>query len=320
MKFGMLGVGGQAALHAAAIHEIDDAELLVVAAAHSETADAFARTQKCASTDLATLLKDTALDAVIVATPTHLHVEQVIEALDAGKHVLCEAPVTWELSEIDQMLGIAEKAGRLLRPGLIHRFDAELQFVEAEIRRGAIGELVSISTRRLASPDWLQGQTLAESHYGDSIHELLYYDLDAFNWILGEIPEVVGASGRAVDGGFLQIAALMRAGDVTISAEASQQLPSGFPFTIEMDFVGTEAQIQLGYRFPADAPPEITLRRRDPGKLNDITVTSRDPFQEQIRIFMADALGDHQPFLSPRAARDALELALAIEEAAQSRP
>ena len=105
MKFGMLGTGGQAVLHAKAIASIEGAELVAVTSGHPETGEAFARSHGAVSfLNLAALLRDGEIDAVVIASPTHLHADQACDALAAGKHVFCEAPSAWTLADMDRML------------------------------------------------------------------------------------------------------------------------------------------------------------------------------------------------------------------------
>ena len=88
------------------------------------------------------LLDDKGVQAVYVATPTYLHVQQTIRALRAGKHVLCEKPMAMSLSEAEQMIAEAEKYNRKLAIGYMMRFHAWHQKLKQMIDAGELGTLV----------------------------------------------------------------------------------------------------------------------------------------------------------------------------------
>jgi scyllo-inositol 2-dehydrogenase (NADP+) len=112
--------------------------------------------------DLTSLLGDREVELVIIATPSHLHATQTIEALDRGKHVVCEKPMAITTADADRMIAAAERAERLLTVFHNMRYWEDFQKVRAVIASGVLGRIVQIKltmhrfTRRW---DW---QTLRE--------------------------------------------------------------------------------------------------------------------------------------------------------------
>ena len=88
------------------------------------------------------LLGDEEVQAVYVATPTHLHAQQTIRALRAGKHVLCEKPMAMNVSEAEQMIAESEKHDCKLAIGYMMRFHAWHQKLKEMIDAGELGKLV----------------------------------------------------------------------------------------------------------------------------------------------------------------------------------
>src|SRR6476659_6835603 len=72
-------------------------------------------------TDYKEMLKTADIDAVVVAGPNSLHAQQSIDALSAGKHVLCEKPMATTREEAKAMIDAAKKAGKFLMIGLNQR-------------------------------------------------------------------------------------------------------------------------------------------------------------------------------------------------------
>ena len=94
-----------------------------------------------AFTDIDDLLEFDELDAVIVATPNHLHEPHVLSALAAGVDVLCERPLAFTAAGVERVIAAAAKAGRKVMVANNHRFRADAQALERFIRGGELGRV-----------------------------------------------------------------------------------------------------------------------------------------------------------------------------------
>jgi predicted dehydrogenase len=90
------------------------------------------------------LLGDDQVEVVVVATPSHLHAQHTIQALQAGKHVVCEKPMACSLAEVDSMIAAAQHAGRLLTVFQNRRFFQDFLQVRRIIDSGVLGRLVQV--------------------------------------------------------------------------------------------------------------------------------------------------------------------------------
>lgn len=81
------------------------------------------------------------IDAVIVASPTQFHCEQVIAAAQAGKHILCEKPMACTLFECDRMIKACHRSGVTLMVALVKRFDQSMREAKRMIEAGELGSL-----------------------------------------------------------------------------------------------------------------------------------------------------------------------------------
>lgn len=87
------------------------------------------------------LLRDAAVDAVMVLTPNHLHADMAVAALEAGKHVLCTKPPARTAAEAERMAAAARASGRLLMYGLPYRFSRKHEMVRGLREQGLFGEV-----------------------------------------------------------------------------------------------------------------------------------------------------------------------------------
>jgi len=87
------------------------------------------------------LLADDSIDAVYIPLPNHMHYEWTIRAADAGKHILCEKPLSLNVREAEQMVEACEKHGVKLAEAFMYRYHPRYERILEIIRSGEIGEL-----------------------------------------------------------------------------------------------------------------------------------------------------------------------------------
>jgi predicted dehydrogenase len=95
-------------------------------------------------TDIEDLLEFDELDAVVVATPNHLHEPHVLSALNAGVHVLCERPLALNARGVERILAAAARAERKVAVGNNHRFRSDVQALDRFLRGGELGRFSAL--------------------------------------------------------------------------------------------------------------------------------------------------------------------------------
>jgi predicted dehydrogenase len=144
LRWGILGASNFALNHMGpAIHAAKGAEFAGLATASAEKAEGFrAFAPHIAVYDrYEAMLADPAIDAVYIPLPNHLHVEWSLKALAAGKHVLCEKPMTLEASEFDQLIAARDKTGLLAAEAFMVVHHPQFLRAREMVQGGAIGNL-----------------------------------------------------------------------------------------------------------------------------------------------------------------------------------
>jgi predicted dehydrogenase len=144
IRVGVLGVGAVAQLsHLPALKKMSGVEIAAVCDRDDEKAARVAQRYGIphVSATLDEILRDETIDAVVVATPNHLHAPMSIAALEAGKHVLCERPMARSATEAEGMVQAAKKSGRILMCALAHRFRADTQLLKKFVAGREIGRV-----------------------------------------------------------------------------------------------------------------------------------------------------------------------------------
>ena len=108
-------------------------------------------------TDYKELLQDSSIDVIHVCTPNRSHADISIDALQAGKHVMCEKPMAKTAADARRMVEAARETGKKLTIGYQHRHKAESNYLKAVIERGDLGEIYyakALAIRRRGTPNW----------------------------------------------------------------------------------------------------------------------------------------------------------------------
>jgi predicted dehydrogenase len=195
------------------------------------------------------LIGDADLDAVVVATPTALHVQMIEAAATAGKHVFCEKPVAFDLESSVRGVQAARAAGIKLQVGFHRRYDPDWRAATGRIQSGELGRVylfrTSLRDKRPPSLDYLRGS-------GGLFVDSMIHDLDTARWMVGEIDEVC-AIGAALSG-----PAFAETGDVANAivtlrfAEGAlgvidNSRVAGYGYECSTEVVGSEATVRIGH-------------------------------------------------------------------------
>jgi len=136
--------------------------------------------------DYKELLKDESIDVVHVLTPNKDHSYITVDALNAGKHVMCEKPMAISYAEAQKMIDAKNKTGKKLTIGYQTRYQADSQYLKGACDRGDLGEIYyakAHAVRRRAVPTW--GVFLDEEKQGGGpLIDIGTHALDLTLWMM----------------------------------------------------------------------------------------------------------------------------------------
>jgi predicted dehydrogenase len=268
-------------------------EVAAVASREAARAEAYARANGIAAAhgSYDALLADPGIDAVYIPLPNSLHVEWARRALAAGKHVLCEKPLTPEPDEAEALFDLAEEAGLVLAEAFMYRHNPQTRRLEELVRGGAIGRLRLV---RASFSFLAQGEDnirLRADLDGGSLLDLGCYCVSGARLLAGDADSVVGTQvigPTGVDELFTGI--LDFGGGVHGLVDCGLRLP--FRATIEA--LGTEGSALVDDPWLCSRPG-IELRRGD--RVERVEVEVADSYRLELDDFALAVAGERGPLL-----------------------
>lgn len=147
-------------------------------------------------TDIDDLFDFDQVDAVVIASPNHLHEPHVLAALKAGVHVLCERPLSLSTRGVERILTAAQKTGKKVVVGNNHRFRSDVQQLTRFIRGGELGALTGMRTGQYQFRGTREGWRYRRAEAGGGAFlDLGFPLLDLALW-LADFPEPVRVSAH----------------------------------------------------------------------------------------------------------------------------
>lgn len=160
INWGILGCGGIATTFINGMRDAKKGSVYACAARNVEKADAFASEHHIPNVHASyqALLADENVDAVYVATTHNAHFDCVKQSLEAGKHVLCEKPLTVNAKQAEELVALASAKQRFLMEAVWIRFLPAIRALKKDLQEGVIGNPVTVKA------DFSLCRTLPESH------------------------------------------------------------------------------------------------------------------------------------------------------------
>ncbi|RLE88139.1 MAG: inositol 2-dehydrogenase [Thermoprotei archaeon] len=250
---GVVGLGRIGRLHAEVFHaKIERARLVAVCDISEELAKSIGESMGVKwYKDYDSMLKDREIDAVVICTPTFLHANMVIRALESDKDVFCEKPLTVTSTEAKEVLKKVEESKRILQVGYMRRFDPAFSQAKEKIVRGVIGKpliFIGIARDPAPPPGWAADPKLS----GGIFLDMLSHDFDMARWLIdSEVTKVYVRGGSYIykevkEKGDLDVVAInfeFKNGALGIIHGSRK---SAFGYDLRTEVMGTEGTLYVG--------------------------------------------------------------------------
>jgi len=242
------------------------------------------------------VLNDPSVDAVYVPLPSALHVDWVRRALECGKHVLCEKPLTLSGPDTERLFAIAESSGLWLSEAFMWPHHPRAQRLRELVASGEIGHLVSHDaafTFVLDRPDDHRFSALG----GGALFDAGIYCLGPALTLSGQDVGTAAATAVRNGGGI----------DVSMSGWVELGVGTGASFAVSFEapmhrrqvLVGTNGVIEIDHHVPGPERPGVLTIQRPDGTRDNFPHSGANAYERMVTNFVAEASGDLDPAWSP---------------------
>jgi predicted dehydrogenase len=281
VAWGLLSTAPINRLILAGARESEHAEVIAVASRDATRAEAYAREHgiERAHGSYDALLEDETVEAVYISLPNGMHVEWTMRALEAGKHVLCEKPLSRHSAPVEQAFAYAESEGLVLSEGFMWRHHPQTAKLAELLAGGAIGALRLVRAAfsfPLAIERGADDARFSAELDGGAMMDVGCYCVNAIRFLAGEpesvcAKQVIGPTGVDV----VFAGTLRHAGDVVSHFDCSFVVPR----RAELEVLGEDASIFIASPFVIRSPG-IELRRD--GEVEQVAVEHVDSYRLEL--------------------------------------
>jgi predicted dehydrogenase len=263
------------------------------------------------------LLNDPAIQLIDICAPTRAHRELCLEALRAGKHVLCEKPLARSVKAAREITEAAAKAKGFFMPAMCLRFWPEWAWLKRAIEEQTYGPARAARLRRVAEPPgWGQKNFFDGAESGGALFDLHIHDTDFVQFCFGR-PRAVFSTGYQKFSGAIDHVVTQYFVDsgVTVHAEGGWAMAPGFGFSMAYTVNFEHATADYD-----SARGKEALRLCEPGQpARVISCEGADGYVGELQ-HMVGAIQSGQPptVVTARSALDAVEICAAEEQSVQS--
>ena len=268
---------------------------------------------KARYTSLDDLLAHEGLQVVDICTPTDLHADMTVKALEAGKHVICEKPMARSVEECSRMIDAARANDRMLFIAQCIRFWPEYEVLATMVKNGDLGRIISARFTRLSPPPtWAEsGWLMDEARGGGALLDLHIHDVDFLLSVFGRPRAVstIGAdalgTGKPVD----HVCTQYLYDDLMCYIECGWPMPPSYPFEMAFQVLGEKGILV----FSTSADPTLTWYPAEGDPSNPQVAAGTGYDREMAYFFECIEKGVMPERISPEEAREAVELVMAEE-------
>ncbi|NLP09892.1 Gfo/Idh/MocA family oxidoreductase [bacterium] len=322
IRFAVLGYGFMGVTHASQIKRHPQAELVAVVETNpdkikqstqgnlGEAPEQNLLQGVAIYSTLGEMLRQEKIDCISLCLPTHLHRTLAVEALEAGRSVICEKPMALTLEDCDAMIAAAQHNQATLLIAQCLRFWPEYEKLKQYIDSRELGALQTLLLRRVSAPPFWTGTDswfAAAAKSGGCLFDLHVHDVDFIHYSLGR-PSAVFSQGLSTATGLNHSVMTQYefAEPMLCLAEGSWNYPLGF----RMSYTAVFEKGALDY--DSGRTPTLTLTRSGAQAPETVALEPGDGYSREYDYFISCLEHRQAPQrITPASARQSIEIALA---------
>ncbi|WP_102026533.1 Gfo/Idh/MocA family protein [Salirhabdus sp. Marseille-P4669] len=286
LTIGLVGFGFIGKAHFEAYRAIPDVEVAAICTTKEISVDNY---NGMLLTDFDALIQDKNMDIIDLCLPTYLHEEYILKAAKAGKHIICEKPLTLTEESANRIIDAAQRQHVRLFVGHVLRFWPEYQAIKGALEK--FPQVDIVTAKRLGQvPSW-SAWFQHPNKSGGALFDLHIHDIDFAYDLLGDVAFIYAVGKQNHYGAWDHVMTTLTFANGTVAhMEASHRMPKGYPFTMSFRAQGKNAtldfEIQAGENIEAVDTRSTRFQLYKNDHQTTVEVPPGEAFQNELTYFL----------------------------------
>ena len=295
MKVGLIGCGGMGFVHFNCYKKMTDVEIAVADVRVDMAKEKIKDDSIPVYASYEEMIERENLDFVDICTPSYMHADMTVYALEHGKHVLCEKPMSISSSEAQRMIDASERTGNLLMTAHVVRFMAPYVYLKSVIDSGELGKPVHVIMHRLSeAPKWSWENWMLDTEKSGGVTlDLSVHDIDFMQYVFGQ-PKSIDASYHEMKNNSNYVSSTFFYDGFSVDTVGSWYNAS-VPFQAEYLAVFENGYVESKGGKVTKCGKEVSLDAGEVSEDTGINLSGADGYSDEIRYFMDCIKNNKQP-------------------------
>ena len=309
MKVGLIGIGGMGNVHFNCYKKIDGMEIAVADIRVDMAKEKINNESIPVYASYEEMIKAEKPDFVDICTPSYMHTDMAVKAMELGCHVLCEKPMSISSGEAQRMIEAKEKYGKLLMTAHVVRFMAPYVYLKSVVDSGELGKPVHIIMHRLSeAPKWSwENWMLDTAKSGGVTLDLSVHDIDFMQYVFGQ-PKSIEASYHDLKDNSNYVSSTFFYDGFSVQTVGAWYNAS-VPFHAEYLAVFENGYVESTGGKVTNNGKEVSLTVGDTSENTGINLSGADGYADEIAYFMDCIKNNREPArVSPESSLTSVKL------------
>ena len=286
MKVGLIGLGGMGFVHFNCYRKMEGVEIAVADIRVDMAKEKIMDDSIPVYASYEEMIEKENPDFIDVCTPSYMHTEMTVYALEHGKHVICEKPMSISSTEAQKMIDASERTGKLLMTAHVVRFMAPYVYLKSVVDSGELGKPVHVIMHRLSeAPKWSwENWMLNTEKSGGVTLDLSVHDIDFMQYVFGQ-PASLEASYRDLKDDSNYVSSTFYYDGFSVDTVGAWYNAS-IPFQAEYLAVFENGYVESKGGKVTKCGKEVSLEVSDTSEDTGINLSGADGYSDEIRYFM----------------------------------
>ena len=295
MKVGLIGIGGMGFVHFNCYKKMAGVEIAVADIRVDMAKEKIKDDSVPVYASYEEMIEKENLDFVDVCSPSYMHTDMTVYALEHGKHVLCEKPMSISSTEAKRMIEASERCGKLLMTAHVVRFMSPYVYLKSVIDSGELGKPVHIIMHRLSeTPKWSWENWMKDiSKSGHVALDLSIHDIDFVQYVFGA-PKSISAVYQEMKDNSNYVATNMIYDGFNVETVGGWY-NAAIPFHAEYTAIFENGCVESRGGKVTKNGEEVSLDVTETSEDTGINLSGADGYSDEIRYFMDCIKNNRKP-------------------------